>query len=268
MVHIVQSWDKSNMDPKNPSANITIQVYSDAPAVELFENGNPVGKKELHSVAPLLAGGDTWAAWSVPYSPGNLTAVAYDSSGAPSAHHTRLTSGEGVRIELTIDVPSPLTGTGSALVLDGSDTALLRATIVDANGVVAHQASDNVTFTIISGPGRVVGAHNGDQASREPNHSPWHSAYHGLTRGTIMVTEDRATPTWHRRRMLEIDELGSVMISDEELGASAPTPPIVVQASAPGLKSMQVSIPTSVDVASDGVLAVAAKGAGKKVVFN
>ena len=54
MVHIVQSWDKSNMDPKNPSANITIQVYSDAPAVELFENGNPVGKKELHSVAPLL----------------------------------------------------------------------------------------------------------------------------------------------------------------------------------------------------------------------
>lgn len=268
MVHIVQSWDKTNLDPKKPTENVTIQVYSDAPAVELFVNGISAGKQELHSVAPLLANGDTWAVWSVPYSPGNLTAVAYDSGGAPAAHDTRLTSGEGVKIELTIDVPSPLTGTGSALVLDGSDTALLRASIVDAKGVVAHMASDNVTFSIISGPGRVVGAHNGDQASHEPNHSPWHSAFHGLVRGTIMVTEDRATPTWHRRRMLEIDEPGTVVVSDEELGASAPTPPIVVEATAPGLKSMQISIPTSVDVATDGVLAVAAKGAGKKVVFN
>jgi hypothetical protein len=83
-----------------------------------------------------------------------------------------------------------------------------------------------------------------------------------------MVTEDRATPLWHRRRMLEINELGSVLISDEELDASAPTAPIVVEASAPGLKSMQISIPTSVDVEKDGVLATAAAGAGKKVVFN
>jgi hypothetical protein len=82
-----------------------------------------------------------------------------------------------------------------------------------------------------------------------------------------MVTEDRATPTWHRRRMLEIDEPGSVHIADEELGATPPVP-IVVEASAPGLGSVQISIPTSVDVANDGVLAVAAKGAGKKVVFN
>ena len=88
-----------------------------------------------------------------------------------------------------------------------------------------------------------------------------------LARGTVMVTEDRATPTWHRRRMLEIDEPGSVHIADEELGATPPVP-IVVEASAPGLGSVQISIPTSVDVANDGVLAVAAKGAGKKVVFN
>ena len=83
-----------------------------------------------------------------------------------------------------------------------------------------------------------------------------------------MVTEDRATPTWHRRRMLEIDQPGSVFVADEELGLGAPPEPIVVAASAPGLKSMQISIPTSVDIANDGVLATAKKGAGKKVVFN
>ena len=48
------------------------------------------------------------------YAPGNLTAVAYDASGAAAARDTRLTSGEATKIELTIDVPSPLTGTGSA----------------------------------------------------------------------------------------------------------------------------------------------------------
>ena len=43
MVHIVQSWDSSNLDPKNPANNVTVQVYSDAPAVELFLNGASVG---------------------------------------------------------------------------------------------------------------------------------------------------------------------------------------------------------------------------------
>ena len=155
MVHIVQSWDNSNLDPKKPGDNVTIQVYSDAPAVELFVNGASAGKLELHSLAPALAGGDTWAAWSVAYAAGNLTAVAYDANGEEAAHHTRLTSGTATKIELTIDVPSPLTGTGSKLVLDGSDTALLRASIVDDAGVVVHMATDVVTFKVLSGPGHV-----------------------------------------------------------------------------------------------------------------
>eukprot|EP01052_Picozoa_sp_SAG31_P046098 SAG31_NODE_8678_length_1407_cov_2.000000_3_plen_122_part_01 len=91
------------------------------------------------------------------YSPGNLTAVAYDGDKVAVAHTTRLTSGEATKIELSIDVPSAETGTGTALVLDGSDTALLRASILDAAGVVVHMASHNVSFRVVSGPGRVVG---------------------------------------------------------------------------------------------------------------
>lgn len=272
MVHIVQSWDKTNLDPtKAGDQNVTIQVYTDAPAVELFVNGESAGTQDLHSVAPALNGGDTWAAWNVKYSPGNLTAVAYDRDRVAVAHTTRLTSGEATKIELSIDVPSVDTGTGTALVLDGSDTALLRASIVDAKGVVVHMASHNVSFRVVSGPGRVVGAHNGDQASHEPNHAPWHSAYHGLCRGTIMVTEDRATPLWHRKRMREIDgELtdGPIFVSDGVYDPAETMEPIVVEASTPGLPPAQITIPTSIDIANDGVLAIAAKMAGKKVVFN
>ena len=63
LVHIVQTWDSSNLDPESSGKNVTIQVYSDMPSVELFVNGESAGVRELHSVAPALAGGDTWAEW-------------------------------------------------------------------------------------------------------------------------------------------------------------------------------------------------------------
>ena len=61
------------------------------------------------------------------------------------ATHTRLTSGEPTALKLTIDAPSPLTGTGSALVLDGQDSAKLRASVVDAT-----QTTMNVAQTMIA----------------------------------------------------------------------------------------------------------------------
>ena len=86
-----------------------------------------------------------------------------------------------------------------------------------------------------------------------------------------MVTEDRASPLWHRKRMREIDgELanGPVFVSDGVYDPVETVEPIVVEASAPGLPPAQITIPTSIDIATDGVLAIAAKMAGKKVVFN
>jgi len=59
----LQTWDSSNLDPESSGKNVTIQVYSDMPSVELFVNGESAGVRELHSVAPALAGGDTWAEW-------------------------------------------------------------------------------------------------------------------------------------------------------------------------------------------------------------
>ena len=60
---ITISGDSSNLDPESSGKNVTIQVYSDMPSVELFVNGESEGVRELHSVAPALAGGDTWAEW-------------------------------------------------------------------------------------------------------------------------------------------------------------------------------------------------------------
>ena len=70
--------------------------------------------------------------------------------GSILASHTLQTAGAAVAVELSIDVPSALTGTGDALLLDGHDTGLVRATIVDAAGLIVD-ADHLVTFAIESG---------------------------------------------------------------------------------------------------------------------
>ena len=50
------------------------------------------------------------------------------------ASHTVWTPGRAARLRLSIDTPSVSTGTGSALVADGDDTAMLRAELLDASG--------------------------------------------------------------------------------------------------------------------------------------
>lgn len=50
-----------------------------------------------------------------------------------------------------------------------------------------HVAQSNVTFEIVSGPGRVIATHNGHQSNHQPNHAPYHTAFHGLVRGIVQV---------------------------------------------------------------------------------
>ena len=55
----------------------------------------------------------------VAYEPGNLTAIGHDKDGAVLGSFTRLTpaAGGAKSLKLSIDAPSPLTGTGSGTYL-------------------------------------------------------------------------------------------------------------------------------------------------------
>eukprot|EP01045_Picozoa_sp_COSAG04_P020783 COSAG04_NODE_2167_length_4641_cov_5.518274_4_plen_227_part_01 len=80
------------------------------------------------------ATGGQWAEWSFPFTAGNLTAIGYSSAGAVAARHTVETTSAATAVIISVDVPSAATGTGEALVLDGQDSGLLRATVVDSKG--------------------------------------------------------------------------------------------------------------------------------------
>jgi hypothetical protein len=98
-----------------------------------------------------------------------------------------MTAAQPAKIVLSIDAPSVATGTDSKVLLDGHDVAIVRATIVDAQGNPALNANHNITFTVVSGPGRVLGVGNGDPTSHTPHQSDWRLVYHSLARAIVKV---------------------------------------------------------------------------------
>ena len=161
VAHIVERWA-----PPASGTTRTIHVYSNAPRVDLLVKSIQVSTQAV----PALG----WATFSgVQYAAGTLTARALAANGTTLATHTRTTGGAPASLHLTIDVPSPVTGTGAALYLDGSDVALLRVTVLDAAGVpvLGDTSAVNVTFAVVDGPGRIVGCGNGDPADQHPNHA-------------------------------------------------------------------------------------------------
>lgn len=172
-VHLVESWESPDAFP-HTKGNRTRQIhaYTSAPYVELLVNGKSQGAR---AVTRMRDGPGSYAEWNdVPWEAGKLSAVAHDASGTAVATTARHTNGAPTALQLSVDAPSVATGTGSALLLDGQDCALLRAAVIDGSGRVMHLAAHNISFRVVSGPGRVQGAHNGDTHSHLRNDLPWY----------------------------------------------------------------------------------------------
>lgn len=243
VVRIVHDW-------REPAPPI-VAVYSNLPFVELFLNGRSLGRKRMAWAA--------WVQWEPEFVPGNLTAVAYDEEGLAKAVHSSITPGPAAALSLSIDAPSAATGTGEALLLDGQDAGMLRASVLDANGnLCSGLESYNITFRVLAGPGRVVGVGNGSPTSHERNRASWRTTYHGLARAIIQITLNAATAD--RARLLEIDadpQRTTAVLLD---GTKAPSE-IIVEATTAGLPPVRVSIPVSTDVQRHSVNAAAARNA-------
>ena len=254
-VHILEAWR-----PHPTSPNRTINVYSNAPTVSLSLNG------AAPALFPMPAFG--YARFTLPYAPGVLTAQALDASGAPVATATRASWGAPAALRLRVDSPSPSTGTGRALYLDGSDTALVRAEVVDAQGNVCGDAATRVAWSVTSGPGAIWGTSNGDPANQEPNHAPVRAAYNGLVRAVVRVTQASAVATqWGDGGAESVGLLAAVNVDGVvvPLPQGSTPPAIVVAATAQGLVGASVTIPTSV-AWEDSVLAAAAANVARGVV--
>lgn len=252
---IIESWVPG---PAGYGPNRTINVYSNAAAIRLELNGKVVGMQQVPYYAAQVT-------FSVAYAPGTLTAIALDATGTQVDKHSISTTGGVAAMTFSVDAPSAATGTGDALVADGEDVAMLKVVLVDSNGLMVPGASNNISFSVVSGPGQVYTTHNGDPANVKSNDAPWNLAYHGLARVYIRSTADQATSAAHRRRLLQIDQDSNVYVQDPDADADSDGPAdIVVAASSPGLPTVHVTIPVTNDI-SQLPVAVAARAARQAI---
>ena len=244
-IHIVQSWEYFEGKPSR-----TIQAYTNAEKAELVVNGQSFGNVSVNWHG--------WAEWTdIPFTPGKITANAFNAQKEVKASHTVETAGAAVKVVAAVDAPSEKTGTGSMLVLNGQDAGLISAAIVDSAGRVVPSSSALVTFRIVSGPGRIIGVGNGNPSCQEFNQVPHRSAYHGLARAVVQVTEDSASSPIHRKLMMQIDQDGGYRTRIVPPGEMSYADAIVVEVSAGGLESSTISIPVTSDDNTHGVLASA-----------
>ncbi|KAI0967787.1 glycoside hydrolase family 2 protein [Xylaria arbuscula] len=192
--HILPHWTW----PDRVGQVTPVHVFSSADEVELFVNGVSAGRKTRAQ--------STWRLrWdNVTYHPGELHAVAY-KGGKQWATDTKKTVGAAANLNITAD--------RTALTGDGYDLSYVSVAIVDANGDVVPQASNNVTFTV-KGPGKIASTDNGNPADFTVFPSPSRKAFGGLVLAIVRT----------------------------DVGASGD---IVVSASSPGLPSTSVTLHAS-----------------------
>ena len=172
MVHITPmdwtSWTAGQSVP--------VYVYSNADSVELFLNGTSLGSKNVDAKA--ADSNSAHLAWSVAFASGTLEARA-TKNGAVVVTDTVQTAGSAAGVALKVD--------RAAIAADGLDLAYVEADIVDAKGVLAPRASNEIAFSV-TGPGALVGVDNGDSTNHEPYKGTTHAAFSGKAMAIIQST--------------------------------------------------------------------------------
>lgn len=255
-VHIVET-------PALDTGPRVVHVYSNAPFVRLH-----AGPDVHDQMQPVPQFG--YACFNVSGRSGpEWTAAALAQDGVTVlATHVVARSGAAAALRLGLDAPTPRTGTGNALYLDGVDVALVRAEIVDASGVVVHQCDDHVKFAVLSGPGMLVGTANGNPADHTPIHAATRRTYHGLVRAVVRSSIDGASDQLNGdrdlRKLVNLDagggETSASILGSTDMAAVAAD--VVVQACATGIPCAQLVISTSTNV-RDSPFEVAARSVGR-----
>ena len=150
---VPKNWNS----PVPMGQKLTLRAFTGAASVEAFVNGASLGK-----VAMQPFGIARWE--GVAFTPGNITAVAYDAAGAVVATSVVSTTGPAASIVVTPVAVGP-----AAYAADGQDVALFTIAIVDAAGAVVPDARHLLTYTITSGPGAIYALGNGDPADHTPD---------------------------------------------------------------------------------------------------
>ena len=168
MVHIARHWNW----PGKEGEIIDLWCYSNCEEVELFQDGNSLGKKK--SVC------HGHVSWDVTYFPGTLTAVGY-IDGEKVCEHIVRTAGNPAVLKIDAD--------RSVLKADGEDVVFLTVSVLDSEGAFCPE-SDNKVNIEVDGTGSLIGVANGDARSHESCRGTSLSVYKGLMLAVVQTVSE------------------------------------------------------------------------------
>ncbi|KAH7067731.1 glycoside hydrolase superfamily [Paraphoma chrysanthemicola] len=162
MAHILPHWTW----PEDRVGQVTpVHVFTSGDEAELFINDVSAGRKKKGQY-------DYRLRWdNVTYAPGSVRVVSY-KNGAEWATAEHKTAGAATALNVTADRTS-ITG-------DGQDLSFITVSVVDEAGNSVPQATNEIAFSVASGPGVIVSTDNGDPTDMTPFPSLTRKAFSGL----------------------------------------------------------------------------------------
>ncbi len=163
-------------------------VYTNGDTVELFLNGNSLGKQtKAKDAGPSYYGViDKYRLCfnDVNYEPGELKAVAY-KDGSEIGQEIMRTAGEPAKIRLTPD--------RKELSATGDDLCYILVETLDANNTLCPLADNLIKFKV-DGPAEIAGVDNGNPLSYEPFQADYRKLFFGKAM-LILRTKEGQTPS-------------------------------------------------------------------------
>lgn len=167
MAHILPHWSfgEDRVGKVTP-----VHVFTSGDEAELFVNDVSVGRKKKAQFESRLR----WD--NVTYTPGSVRVVAYKGSKewATASHST---AGAPAALNVTAD--------RTTISNDGYDLSFISVAVVDEKGNTVPQATNEITFSIASGPGKIVSTDNGDPTDMTPFPSLKRKAFSGLAMAIV-----------------------------------------------------------------------------------
>ena len=188
----------------NRSGTVRVNAFSNCPQVRLLMNGTPVSTKAPNPLTGGAGSDHTQATTSLPcqvwwdnvtWASGTLRAEGLNASGAVACFDEKKTAGAPDHIVLTVD-PHVVKPNGEVFQFraNGTDAALILATVVDAQGNWCPTATGLINWSV-SAPGNYRGGT--DQYVDATKPVSWHSPgdHELLIEGGMCKVAVRATFT-------------------------------------------------------------------------
>lgn len=208
-LHVLPTWDEEDLMLDN-NGKVEVVVYSNAPVVKVYLNGNEVGtatsteqrsNTELYTYRTFTSGTgcyvqksnaeSLYATFNVPYEEGKLEVKAYQADGI-----TEITDTVGRDVVRTTSGASKLVATADRNTIknDGKDLSYVTIDVVDAKNEIVNSANNQIKVSV-TGDGVLVGMDNGVQGDHTSYQSDTWKAGAGRLVAIIQSTKEEGSFT-------------------------------------------------------------------------